>query len=279
MYIENLVEKWKIWGDIMRHNKVLDNICLWIVFIFLFLPIFVLVMFSFNTSRLNIVFEGFTLRWYSELFNNPMLLEALWNTLIVAGISTVVSTIIGTISSYALKRFDFPFKKFINELLYIPIVIPEIVLGISLLCIYALVKIELGMFTLILSHIAFSIPFVIINVNSVLDTMNPNLEEAASDLGASKLKTFFHVVLPSLLPGILSGAQLAFTLSLDDVVISYFTAGPESNTLPLQVFSMIKTGVTPDVNALITILLLIIFSILFISMSFNLRRIRKEANI
>ena len=260
----------------MKHNKLLDNICLWLVFIFLFLPILILVVFSFNTSSLNIMFEGFTLRWYSELFKNPMLLESLWNTLLVAGISTVVSTVIGTISAYGLKKFDFPFKKFINELLYIPIVIPEIVLGISLLCIYALIKIELGMFTLILSHIAFSIPFVIINVNSVLDTMNPNLEEAASDLGSSRLKTFFYVVLPSLLPGIFSGAQLAFTLSLDDVVISYFTAGPESNTLPLQVFSMIKTGVTPDVNALITIMLMIIFFILFISMCFNIRRIKRE---
>ena len=279
VYIENLVERWKIWGDIVRHNKFLDNLCLWIVFLFLFLPIFVLIIFSFNTSRLNIVFEGFTLRWYRELFNNPMLVESLFNTLLVGAINTVVSTIIGTISSYALKKIDFPGKKFINELLYIPVVIPEIVLGISLLCIYALMKIELGMFTLILSHIAFSIPYVIINVNSVMDTMNPNLEEAASDLGASKIKTFFKIVLPSLLPGILSGAQLVFTLSLDDVVVSYFTAGPESNTLPLQVFSMIKTGVTPDVNALITILLLIIFSILFISMSFNLRKIRKEAKI
>ena len=263
----------------MRHNKLLDNICLWVVFIFLFLPIFVLVVFSFNTSRLNIVFEGFTLRWYGELFRNPMLLEALWNTLLVAVISTVISTIIGTMSAYALRRFDFLMKKFINELLYIPVVIPDIVLGISLLCIYALIKLELGMFTLILSHIAFSIPYVIINVSSVMEMMNPNLEEAASDLGASKLKTFFYVVLPSLLPGIFSGAQLAFTLSLDDVVISYFTAGPESNTLPLQVFSMIKTGVTPDVNALITIMLLIIFIGLFVSMSFNLRRIKKEARI
>ena len=263
----------------MRHNKLVDNMCLFLVFMFLFLPIFVLVVFSFNTSRLNIVFEGFTLYWYVELFRNPMLLESLWNTLLVAIISTAVSSVIGTVSSFALKKFDFPGKKFINELLYIPVVIPEIVLGISLLCIYAFMKIELGMFTLILSHIAFSIPFVIINVNSVLDTMNPNLEEAASDLGASKLKTFFYVVLPSLIPGILSGAQLAFTLSLDDVVISYFTAGPDSNTLPLQVFSMIKTGVTPDVNALITLLLLIIFGTLFISMSLNLRSIRRESNI
>lgn len=263
----------------MRYNKLLDNICLWVVFIFLFLPIVVLIVFSFNTSSLNIVFEGFTLRWYSELFKNPMLLESLWNTMLLAVISTLISTVIGTISAYGLKKFDFPFKKFINELLYIPIVIPEIVLGISLLCIYALLRIELGMWTLILSHVAFSIPFVIINVNSVLDTMNSNLEEAASDLGASKLKTFFHIVLPTLLPGILSGAQLSFTLSLDDVVISYFTAGPDSNTLPLQVFSMIKTGVTPDVNAMITILLMIIFITLFISMCFSLRKIRKEVKI
>ena len=260
----------------MRHNKFLDNTCLWLVFIFLFLPILVLVVFSFNTSRLNIVFEGFTLRWYKELFNNSMLLEALFNTLMVAVISTCISTVVGTISSYALKRFDFPGKKFINELLYIPVVMPEIVLGISLLCIYVFLKMELGMFTLILSHIAFSIPYVIVNVNSVMDTMNPNLEEAASDLGASRIKTFFKVVLPTLLPGILSGAQLAFTLSLDDVVVSYFTAGPESNTLPLQVFSMIKTGVTPDVNAMITIMLGIIFFILFISMCFNIRRIKRE---
>ena len=263
----------------MKHNKFLDNLLLFIVFIFLFLPIFVLIVFSFNTSKLNIMFEGFTLEWYGNLFKNSMLLEALWNTLIVAVLSTGISTVIGTISAYALKKFDFPCKKFINELLYIPIVIPEIVLGISLLCIYAFLKIELGMFTLILSHIAFSIPFVIVNVNSVLDTMNPNLEEAASDLGASKMVTFFKIILPSLLPGIFSGAQLAFTLSLDDVVISYFTAGPEANTLPLQVFSMIKTGVTPDVNALITIMLLIIFVTLFMSMSFSLRRMRKEAKI
>lgn len=260
----------------MRHNKTLDNILLWFVFIFLFLPILVLIIFSFNTSDLNIMFEGFTFKWYWELFNNSMLLEAFGNTILIAVISTVISTVIGTISAYALKKFDFPLKKFINELLYIPIVIPEIVLGISLLCIYAFMKIELGMGTLILSHIAFSIPFVIINVNSVMDGMNPNLEEAASDLGASKLQAFFFVVLPSLMPGIFSGAQLAFTLSLDDVVISYFTAGPESNTLPLQVFSMIKTGITPDVNALITILLLIIFVSLNIPLILSLRKMRKE---
>ena len=260
----------------MRSNKFTDNMYLSLIFIFLFLPIFVLIMFSFNTSRLNIVFEGFTFKWYRELFNNPTLLEALFNTLLVAFVSTLISTIIGTISAYGLRKYDFKGKKLINELLYIPVVIPEIVLGISLLCIYSFLKLELGMFSLILSHIAFSIPFVIINVNSSIDAMNPNIEQAASDLGASKLKTFFYIVIPCLMPGIMSGAQLAFTLSLDDVVISYFTAGPDSNTLPLQIFSMIKSGVTPDVNALITILLAIIFIGLFISMVFNLRKIKRE---
>ena len=259
----------------MKNNKIIDNLCIFLVFSFLFLPILVIILFSFNTSSLNIVFEGFTFDWYKELFNNKTLLEALYNTLIVAFVSTIISTIIGTISAYALKKYNFPFKNIILELLYIPIVIPEIVLGISLLAIYTLFKLELGLFTLILAHICFSIPFVIINVRSVLDNMDPNIEKAASDLGASKLKTFFYVVIPTILPGILSGAQLALTLSLDDVVISYFTAGPGSNTLPLHVYSIIKTGVTPDVHALITIMLLFVFVILTISTIINLKRLRR----
>ena len=209
------------------------------------------------------------------MFQNVELLEALKNTLIVAVVSTVVSTIIGTISAYALKRYDFKGKALVNELLYIPIVIPEIVIGIALLSIYTLFRLELGMFSLILAHISFAIPFVIISVRSVLENMDPNLELVASDLGASKLKTFFYVIIPSLMPGILSGAQLAFTLSLDDVVISYFTSGPGSNTLPLHIFSMIKTGVTPDVNALISIMLMIIFAILTVSTIISLRSMKK----
>lgn len=260
----------------MKHNKFIDNLIIILVFLFLFLPIGVLILFSFNTSELNIVFEGFTLHWYKDLFQNKALLEALRNTLIVAVSSTVISTIIGTISAYALHKFNFPFKNLINELLYIPVVLPEIVLGISLLCIYTLLKLELGMFTLILAHISFSIPYVIISVRSVLENLDPNLEKAASDLGASKLKTFMLVTIPSLMPGIMSGAELAFTLSLDDVVISYFTAGPNSITLPQHVYSIIKTGVTPDVNALITIMLGIIFVVLTISMLINLHKLKNE---
>ncbi len=262
----------------MRNNKILDNIIIGIVLVFLFLPIFVLILFSFNTSQLNITFEGFTLKWYGELFKNTTLLLALKNTLIVAIVSTVVSTVIGTISAYGLYKYDFPLKKLVNKLLYIPVVIPEIVLGISLLAIYTVFKLELGMMTLILAHISFSIPFVIINVRNVLEQMDGNLILAANDLGASKLKTFLYITIPSLMPGILSGAELAFTLSLDDVVISYFTAGPGSNTLPLQIYSIIKTGVTPDVNALITLMLLVIFIVLTISVLINLRKMKKVSD-
>ena len=261
----------------MRNNKILDNIIIGIVLVFLFLPIFVLILFSFNTSQLNITFEGFTLKWYGELFKNTTLLLALKNTLIVAIVSTVVSTVIGTISAYGLYKYDFPLKKIVNRLLYIPVVIPEIVLGISLLAIYTVFKLELGMTTLILAHISFSIPFVIINVRNILEQMDGNLILAANDLGASKLKTFLYITIPSLMPGILSGAELAFTLSLDDV-ISYFTAGPGSNTLPLQIYSIIKTGVTPDVNALITLMLLVIFIVLTVSVLINLRKMKKVSN-
>lgn len=259
----------------MHTHPKLENIYIGLVFLFLFLPIFILVFYSFNTSRLNILFEGFTLKWYVELFKNRDLLEAFRNTILIGVVSTSIATIIGTISAIGLKKYSFKGKKFINSLLYIPVVIPEIVMGISLLSIYTLLKIELGMFTLILSHIAFSIPFVLISVRSSMENDDLHLEEAAADLGANKLKTFWYITVPSAYQGIKSGALLAFTLSLDDVVISYFTAGPGSNTLPLKLYSMIKTGVSPDVNALSSLMLLGIIIILTISTIIQARNIRK----
>ena len=234
-----------------------SKIIIGLVFLFLYLPIIVLIVFSFNDTKLNILFEGFTLKWYKILFSNRTLLEAFKNTLLVASISTVISTIIGTISAFGLSRYDFRGKKLVNSLLYIPVVMPDIVIGISLLAIYTLFRLNLGMFTLILAHITFSIPYVLISVRASLEGMNPYLEEASSDLGASYLQTFFKVTLPSIMPGILSGAMLVFTLSMDDVVISYFTAGPDAVTLPQYIYSMIKSGISPDVNALFSLLLLI----------------------
>ena len=167
-------------------------------------------------------------------------------------------------------------KSFVNKLLYIPIIIPEIVLGIALLSVYTLMNLNLGMFTLILSHIAFSIPFVITSVRSTLSDTTKKIEEAAEDLGASKFKVFKEITLPLIKPGVISGATLAFTLSMDDVVISYFTAGPGSNTLPLKIYSMIKTGITPDVNALTSLMLLTVIIILTISIIYQSRKIRKK---
>lgn len=251
------------------------NLFVILVFIFLFLPITVLVYYSFNSSEMNIIFEHFTFDWYKVLFHNSDLMESFLNTLLVAVVSTIVSTIIGTISAYGLYKYDFKFKNFVNALIYIPIVIPEIVLGISLLSIYTLMRFELSLYTIILSHIAFSIPFVIVSVRTTLNKEALTYEEAARDLGANNYRVFKDIVLPVMMPGIISGATLAFTLSLDDVVISYFTAGPGSNTLPLYIYSMIKTGITPDVNALTTLMLLMI-SITLISLSvFQARRIRR----
>ena len=247
--------------------KKIKNIYIFLVLLFLYLPILVLVFFSFNTSKLNIIFSGFTFKWYKELFMNIDLLEAFRNTLIVSITSTIISTVIGTISAIGLKKFDFKGKKIINEILYIPIVIPEIVLGIALLSIFTLTKI-------VLSHISFSIPFVIISVKGVLESINPNLELSCADLGANSWQTFFYITLPMLMPGIKSGAMLAFTLSLDDVIISYFTAGPHSNTLPLKIYSMIKGGISPDVNALTTLMLLVTCFILFISTYIQIKNMK-----
>ena len=255
--------------------KKIKNIFVILVYAFLFLPIIILVIYSFNSSSMNIIFEKFTFSWYKELFNNSDLISSFINTLIVAGVSTVISTIVGTISAYGLYKYEFPFKKLINGLIYIPIVIPEIVLGISLLSIFTLMKLELSLFTIILSHIAFSIPFVIVSVRSTLSKETKYLEEAGRDLGAGDFIIFKEIIMPIIWPSIVSGATLAFTLSLDDVVISYFTAGPGSNTLPLYIYSMIKTGITPDVNALSTLLMLFVLVILISVTIYQSRKIKR----
>lgn len=258
-------------------KKFRDNLIIGLVLVFLFLPIVVLVVYSFNESDTNIVFSGFTFKWYKTLFFNRNLIDAFSNTIIVAVVSTVISTVVGTISAVGLSRYDFKGKGIINALLYIPIVIPEIVLGISLLSMYTLMKLELGIFTLLLAHITFSIPYVIVSVRSSLSSSISIQEEAAYDLGVSKFKTLWYVTLPNIMPGIISGATLAFTLSLDDVIVSYFTVGPGSNTLPQYIYSMIKTGITPDVNALSSLVLLVVVVVLSLLVIYDARKIKMEA--
>lgn len=238
-------------------KKAFPNFYIGLIFIFLYLPIFVLIVFSFNTSKLNIFFEGFTFKWYGELFNNTDLLEAFKNTIIIAFFSTLSSGVIGTLAAVGMYRYKFKGKTLIDGLLYIPVVVPELVLGIALLSFFSLIQIPLGIFSLVLAHTSFCIPFVVLTVRARLNGFDISIEEAAMDLGASRLRTFIKVTLPVIWPGVMAGVMLAFTLSLDDVIISFFTAGPSSNTLPLKIFSMIKTGVSPDVNALFTIIILV----------------------
>lgn len=247
-----------------RHSRGLA-VFTGLFYLYLYLPMLVLVAFSFNTQRLNLTWEGFTLHWYDVLLADAKVGAATRNTLAVALTSTITATAIGTLAALALQRYEFGLRRFSETSLYIPIVIPEIVMGIGLLSLYATLKISLGLTTITLSHIAFSIPFVALVVRARLHGFDRSLEEAAMDLGANEIITFVRVTLPLILPGVLAGAMLAFTLSLDDFIITFFTAGPGSTTLPLLVYGMVKTHITPEINALSTIWVFTVFVLLLIS--------------
>ena len=226
------------------------------VYIFLFLPISVVIANSFNatTSKPYLSWRGFTFDWYTKIFENNALLTSFGNTMIIAIISTIISTAIGTLGAVGMYRYKFKGKGIIDGLLYIPVVIPEIVLGISLLTIFSAANVPRGMLTLILAHVSFSVPFVVFNVRARLSGYDVSIEEASMDLGANRIRTFFEITLPVLMPGITGGALLAFTLSIDDVIISYFVNG-QTKTYPLRVMESIKSGVAPDVNALSALIL------------------------
>ena len=223
---------------------------------FLYLPLLILALYSFNESRINAVWSGFTFDWYLSLFKNRRVLEALTNSLIVAVASTLVSTILGTTAAIALNKYQYKYKNVINGLLYLPILIPEIVMGLSLLVLFSQAHIPLGKTSLILAHITFCVSFVVITVNARLEGMRPELEQAAMDLYATPFQTFRYVTLPLAMPGIVAGALMAFTLSIDDFIISFFVAGPNSTTLPLYIYAMVKRGISPEINALSTLLML-----------------------
>ncbi|MFN8454010.1 MAG: ABC transporter permease [Anaerolineae bacterium] len=256
------------------------------VYFFLYAPIFVLVLYAFNSSRTNVVFEGVVNQgpcgpfyWFCVLFRNGEVLEAAKNTLTIALTSTIISTIIGTMAALALQRYQFPLKNFSEVSMYIPIVIPEIVMGVGILVLFSVLfrwfnttfgltgnsGLSFGLGTVIVSHIAFSIPFVTLVVRARLHGFEKSMEEAALDLGANELVTFWRVTLPLIAPGVLSGALLAFTLSLDDFIITFFTNGPGSTTLPIYVYGLLRRIITPEVNALSTVWILTVLVAVFIS--------------
>ncbi|MDB6123627.1 MAG: Ornithine carbamoyltransferase [Pedosphaera sp.] len=232
-----------------------------LLYLFLYAPLAVVIVYSFNAARFGAGWSGFTTKWYGALWENSLALSATKNTLLLAVSSTAIATVLGTMLGYGMNRFRFPGKALFGWFLYVPVFIPDIVMAVAMLLFYSLLRkwcslFELGLTTMILAHVTFQIPFVAIVVRSRLVGLDPALEEAAGDLGANEWQTFRHVTLPLILPGIVAGGMLAFTLSLDDFVVSFFTSGPGATTLPILIYSSVKRGITPDINALSTLIVL-----------------------
>ncbi|MDO8206198.1 MAG: ABC transporter permease [Gallionella sp.] len=236
------------------------------VYVFLYLPLAIVVAYSFNDSRLNAEWTGFTWHWYQVLLHDEDMLIAAGNSLFIALVSSLISTVLGTMAGIAIYRYDF---KVLNFMVMTPVAMPEILLGVSLLLFYIQVlNLTLGMLSIVLAHVAFSIGFVAIVVRAGLAALDVSIFEAARDLGASPWQTFRHVTYPLILPGMIAGGLMAFTLSIDDFVITFFTAGVGVQTLPLHIYSMIKTTVTPEVNAVSTLLMLLTLTLILAAARF-----------
>lgn len=241
-----------------RAGRRWGNVFAVAVFTFIYIPIAMMVLFSFNDQRTNYYWNGFTLEWYKYLFTESDLWGYLVVSLIVAVASVILSLAVGVLGAMGLMRFEFRLKKLISNSLYIPIVIPEVVLGISLLMLFEVAHFPLGYWSMILAHTTFCIPFVVIIMRGRMAGMDMSVEEASMDLGANRITTFFKITLPMLVPGILSSAFMSFTLSIDDVIITNFVTGPYATTLPIKILSMVKVGLKPEVNAMTTVMVVVL---------------------
>ena len=245
-----------------------------IIYALFYIPVLVMIQFSFNDAKRNYSWEGFTTAWYGKLFSfrNHDLWEALVYSLIIAVVATVISVVIGVLGGIGLKKFQFRGKKFINLMLYVPIVVPEIVLAVSMLIIFMTIGIKLGMGTIVIGHCTFCIPYAVVTIKGRISGDNDTLQEASMDLGANRVQTFWRITIPSIMPGIMSAAFLSFTLSIDDVIMSNMLASARQSTLPVLILSVNRTGITPDINALTTLMVLVmVFGTLV--MNFIQRRI------
>ncbi|MBQ8181646.1 MAG: ABC transporter permease [Ruminococcus sp.] len=248
--------------------KKLGKIYLALVLLFLYVPIFVLIVFSFNETKSSSVFSGFTLDWYKRLFNNRIIISSLVNTIIIAVAASIISTILGTLAAIGINSMRRVPKTVVMNVTNMPIINPEIVTGVSLMLLFsffaARMTLEFGFVTLLIAHITFNVPYVILSVMPKFRQMDPHLYEAAQDLGCSPFKAFRKVVLPEIMPGVVSGFLMSFTYSLDDFVISYFTTGSTSQTLPITIYSMTRRKVSPEINALSTLIFLVVVVVLIV---------------
>lgn len=242
-------------------------------FLFLYLPIAVLVAYSFNSSRLGVVWQGFTLKWYDQLLANRALVTAAKNSLIIASLTTALSVVLGTGGAWILHRYRFRFAKSLQTLIALPMVMPEILMGVSLLIFFTVIHWQLGFTTVIIAHTTFCFPFVLVAVQARLQGLDPSLEEAALDLGATPLKAFWLVIIPSLRPALLAGGLMAFTLSMDEIIVTVFTTGAASVTLPLRIFGMAKVGLNPMLNALSALFIVVTAAVVLFSE--YLKRLRR----
>ncbi len=256
----------------------LDATVLTICFAFLYIPILILIVYSFNESKLVTVWGGFSLRWYRDMWSNQGLMDAAWITARVGVLSATLGTILGTLAALAMTRFTrFRGRLLFSGMIYAPLVMPEVITGLSLLLLFVALGIDRGFWTVIIAHTTFTMCYVAIVVQSRLVTFDRSLEEAALDLGCPPVKTFFVITLPLILPAVISGWMLAFTLSLDDLVIASFTTGPGATTLPIKIYSQVRLGVTPEINAISTILVgIVTLGVIAASLTAKSRELQRQ---
>ena len=250
-----------------------------VIYAIFYIPVFVMIQFSFNDAKRNYSWEGFTTAWYGKLFSfrNHDLWEALVYSIVIAVVATVISVVIGVLGGIGLKKFQFRGKKFINLMLYVPIVVPEIVLAVAMLIIFMTIGIKLGMGTIVIGHCTFCIPYAVVTIKGRISGDNDTLQEASMDLGANRIQTFWRVTIPSIMPGIMSAAFLSFTLSIDDVIMSNMLASARQSTLPVLILSVNRTGITPDINALTTLMVVIMVLGMLIMNAIQRHISKKEA--
>ena len=250
-------------------------------FAFLYIPILILVIFSFNESKLVTVWGGFSTKWYSALFQNEAFLDAAWVTLKVALVTATVATVLGTMAALVLVRSGrFKGRTLFSGMVYAPLVMPEVITGLSLLLLFIALGMDRGVFTIMLAHITFAMCFATVVISSRLVTFDRSLEEAAEDLGASRLDAFFSVTLPIIAPAVVAAWLLTFTLSLDDLVIASFTSGPGATTLPMKIYSSVRLGVTPEINALSTLLISVVtLGVIVVSLVGKRAEVSRDENL
>lgn len=260
---------------VKKIENFIKRFYLFIIFLFLYTPIITLMVFSFNNSKTMGKWTGFTLKWYQQLFNNHRLMSALYYTVIIALLASIISTIVGTISAIAISQMNKNLKSLILNINYLPVLNPDIVTGIALMSLFIFLKFNFGFTTMLLAHITFDIPYVILSVLPKLRQLPENTLDAAADLGATPAYALWKVIIPQIKPGIVSGFLMAFTMSIDDFVISFFTTGPGVTNLSIEIYSMARRGIKPEINALSTLMFLTVLALLIIV---NKKQASDEAN-